>query len=63
MHKPSRLKLDLALVRTLIDEMERGLDGGNGIPTQLVEELNRLVATLSNEVQAPKSGERLLDVA
>ena len=24
MHKPSRLKLDLALVRTLIDEMERG---------------------------------------
>ena len=63
MHKPSRLKLDLALVRTLIDEMERGLDGGNGIPSQLVEELSRLVSTLTNQVSPPKSGERLRDVA
>lgn len=63
MHKPSRLKLDLALVRTLIDEMERGLDGGNGIPSQLVEELSRLVSTLTNQATPPKSGERLRDVA
>ncbi len=62
MQKTSRLKLDLALVRTLIDEMERGLDGGNGISSQLVEELSRLVSSLSTEVQ-PVSGKRLRDVA
>jgi hypothetical protein len=63
MHKPSRLKLDLALVRTLIDEMERGLDGNDGISTQLVEELSRLVNSLAKEIKPPASGERLLDVA
>jgi hypothetical protein len=62
MEKTSRLKLDLALVRTLIDEMERGLDGGNGIPSQLVEELERLVSSLSSEIK-PVSKGRLRDVA
>ena len=62
MEKTSRLKLDLALVRTLIDEMERGLDGGNGIPSQLVEELERLVSSLSSEMN-PVSKGRLRDVA
>ncbi len=63
MHNPSRLKLDLALVRTLIDEMERGLDRESGISSQLVEELSRLVNSLSKEIKPPASGERLLDVA
>jgi hypothetical protein len=62
MQKTSRLKLDLALVRTLIDEMERGLDATDGIPTQLVEELSRLVGSLQLEINPP-SGKRLRDVA
>ncbi len=62
MQKTSRLKLDLALVRTLIDEMERGLDVTDGIPTQLVEELSRLVGSLQLEI-TPPSGKRLRDVA
>ena len=62
MQKTSRLKLDLALVRTLIDEMERDLDSNDGIPSQLVEELSRLVASLRSEI-TPPSGKRLRDVA
>ncbi len=62
MQKTSRMKLDLALVRTLIDEMERDLDSTDGIPSQLVEELSRLVASLRSEI-APPSGKRLRDVA
>lgn len=62
MQKTSRLKLDLALVRTLIDEMERDLDASDGIPTQLVEELSRLVVSLRSEIP-PASGKRLRDVA
>ncbi len=62
MQKTSRLKLDLALVRTLIDEMERDIDSNDGIPSQLVEELSRLVASLRSEI-TPPSGKRLRDVA
>lgn len=57
----SRLKLDVALIRTLLDEVERDLKGGEGVSAQLVEELGRLTASLSREA-GPTSGTRLRDL-
>ena len=58
----TRFKLDLALVRTLLDEVERGVDHDGGVSLQLVGELERLAATLAKH-HAPSSEKRLRGAA
>ncbi len=62
MDAKTRLKLDIAIVRTLLDEVERGLEPDAGVTTQLVEELARLVSSLANEV-TNRPATHLRDVA
>ena len=57
----TRFKLDLALVRTLLDEVERGVDHDGGVSSQLLDELERLTAGLA--AHAPPSGKRLRGAA
>jgi len=51
----SRLQIDIALIRTLIDELERTAD--TRVAAQLVEEIARLAQEMSVEV--PPSTPRL----
>jgi hypothetical protein len=62
MEHRARFKLDLALVRTLLDEVERGLDHDDGVASQLLDELQRLTAALA-KANAPESEKRVRDVA
>ena len=41
-----RFKLDLAVVRTLLDEVERDVDQDGGVSAQLLDELRRLTESL-----------------
>ena len=61
MNGRTRLMLDLALVRTLLDEVERGLHDDEGLTSQLVDELQRLAANVA-QTHAPRSGTRLREV-
>ena len=58
----ARFKLDLAIVRTLLDEVERGVDHDGGVSSQLLEELERLTASLA-KARAPHSETRLRGAA
>lgn len=57
----ARFKLDLAVIRTLLDEVERAVDHDGGVSSQLVDELERLTVNLA-KVQPP-SGKRLRGAA
>ena len=57
----ARFKLDLAIVRTLLDEVERNVDDG-GISSQLLDELERLTENLA-KAHAPRSEKRLRGAA
>jgi len=58
----TRFKLDLALVRTLLDEVERSVDHDGGVSSQLLDELERLTVSLS-KAHAPHSEKRLRGAA
>jgi hypothetical protein len=62
MNAKTRLKLDIAVVRTLLDEVERTLEPNAGVTMQLVEELARLLSSLATEV-TDRRPKRLRDVA
>ena len=47
MPSKSRVKLDIAIVRALLDEVERALESDEGPSAQLIEELDRLRSTLA----------------
>lgn len=57
----SRLKLDVALARALLDEVERAPDGADPrVMSQLVEELSRIAGKLAEHTN-PASGAKLID--
>jgi hypothetical protein len=58
----TRFKLDLALVRALLDEVERGVDHDGAVSSQLLDELERLTSNLA-KTNAPHSEKRLRGVA
>jgi hypothetical protein len=58
----ARFKLDLAVVRTLLDEVERAVDQDAGVSCQLIDELERLTANLA-KAHAPSSEKRLRGAA
>jgi hypothetical protein len=58
----TRFKLDLAVVRALLDEVERGIDRDDGVSCQLVDELERLTASLAR-ARTPRSEKRLRGAA
>ena len=59
----SRLKVDLAVARSLLDEVERTASPDGRVVAQLVEELGRVTRHLSAHLDPPSSGARLSDVA
>jgi hypothetical protein len=58
----TRFKLDLALVRALLDEVERGVDHDGAVSSQLLDELERLTSNLA-KTSVPHSEKRLRGVA
>ena len=58
----TRFKLDLAVVRALLDEVEHRVDHDGGVSAQLIDELERLTASLA-KASAPCSEKRLRGAA
>jgi hypothetical protein len=58
----ARLKLDVAVARALLDEIDRSAQPDPSVIAQLVEELNRVAAELSKHA-APVSDVGLRDTA
>ena len=55
----TRLKLDIAVARALLDEVERFSDPDPRVVGELVEELARVAESLSERMPATPSGVRL----
>jgi len=58
----ARLKLDIAVARALLDEVERQPEPDGRIVAQLAEELARIASDLAQDLQPP-SGVQLRDSA
>ena len=58
----TRFKLDLAVIRTLLDEVERGADHDGCVALQLIDELERMTANLA-KAHAPSSEKRIRGAA
>ena len=59
----ARLKLDIALARALLDEVERVHSPDPRVLGQLVEELGRVAGDLAGHLEPAQSGIRLRDIA
>lgn len=59
----ARLKIEIAVARALLDEIERAATPDASLVGQLVEELSRVIETLSPHASPSPSGVRLRHVA